>query len=503
MSDITKIAVSSLKGADEVISSVNLSNYAKVEDIPSLEDYFDKSVDNVVSGNLSVYGKDVAVIAGNFIQTDVDVDTYGLKNAFIQADTYKESYGKSSVGSKGFYVLSVVSSNKLKLSGDINIPQSSYDKLWSVSLDNELDSQFSTISSIDGQIVTFNSDFNLDIQEKNISSESQLTALIAGNDNAFYCPTDATLGNVVLRFYGQHAEGGSVHAIAQYSHAEGRATTAEGRYAHAEGGNGTTAGGLASHAEGFGTKAFGNRSHSEGSLTYATKWAAHAEGSETSALGNGSHSEGHFTVANGHYSHAEGISCVTNENAGAHAEGYVASASGYGSHAEGHRTLASAEGSHAEGRQSYAGGKFAHAEGGGYEGGGYLSGGSAIGHGSHAEGCQTSAVGNYSHTEGRRTLANAENAHAAGYRCEAYSINSTAIGRFAKVLSADNNAFVWQGSSENVYYESKGKGTFCINPINGINDFYIGQDNFVQCVLSAVQMMTDSQKVALKTALGL
>ena len=109
------------------------------------------------------------------------------------------------------------------------------------------------------------SSFDPAIQEKSVSSESQLTALIAGNDNAFYCPSDAAIGNVILNFYGQHAEGGSVHAIAQYSHAEGRATTAEGRYSHAEGGNGTTAGGVAAHAEGFGAKALGNSSHAEGS----------------------------------------------------------------------------------------------------------------------------------------------------------------------------------------------------------------------------------------------
>lgn len=101
-----------------------------------------------------------------------DVDTYGLKNAFIQADTYKESYGKSSVGSRGFYVLSVIGNNKLKLSGSINIPTSAYDKLWSVSLADKLNSQFSQISSVDGQIVTFKSQFDSTIQAQSISSES-------------------------------------------------------------------------------------------------------------------------------------------------------------------------------------------------------------------------------------------------------------------------------------------------------------------------------------------
>ena len=57
--------------------------------------------------------------------------------------------------------------------------------------------------------------------------------------------------------------------------------------------------------------------------------------------------------------------------------------------------------------------------------------------------------------------------------------NSTAIGRYSKVKDADHNAFVWQGLANSVYYESKGKGTFCINPVDGLSGFYIGADNFI------------------------
>jgi hypothetical protein len=90
--------------------------------------------------------------------------------------------------------------------------------------------------------------------------------------------------------------------------------------------------------------------------------------------------------------------------------------------------------------------------------------------------------------------------------CEANAWNSTAIGRYSRVLSTDNNAFVWQGQHETTnpsFYESKGIGTFCINPKDGISGFYIGSNNFIQCVLSAVQSMDEMQKAALKTALGL
>lgn len=486
-----------------------------------LSNYLDIRSGGEVSGNVAIVSHDFKVLSGNYVQTADDVDMYSGKNAFIQADTYNNSFGKSSAGSKGFYVLSVIGTNKLKLSGDISIPSTAYSRLWSVSLDNTLNSQFSTISSVDGQIVTFESPFNSTIQAMSVSSESQLTALIAGNDNAFYCPGDAAIGNAILNFYGQHAEGGSVHAIAQYSHAEGRATTAEGRYSHAEGGNGTTAGGVASHAEGFGTKALGNRSHSECSETYATAYAAHAEGHAVSALGSGSHAEGYKSQANAEESHAEGSETsaygIASHAEGyqtysygiaSHAEGYQTSATQYRAHAEGQYTLASgpyshSEGlsssatnnaAHAEGQETFASGPCAHAEGcksrataGGAhaEGGGNgYAGGTASGYGSHAEGYNTQATGNWAHAEGHTTVASGVASHSSG-------IKANAIHDYS---------FVWNGNSS-ASISSVSIGTFNINPIYGIYGFYIGNDNFIQCVLNAVQTMTAAQKTALKAAL--
>lgn len=169
------------------------------------------------------------------------------------------------------------------------------------------------------------------------------------------------------------------------------------------------------------------------------------------AFANGEHSVAFGSgVARGPYSIVEGINCCAN---------------GSSSHAEGNSTAANGQSSHASGCHTMANGIYSNAAG-------YYA--IADGFSSHAEGNNTSAVGEYSHAEGQYTLADAENARAAGYRCEAKAFNSTAIGRYARVLSVDNNAFVWQGTTENVYYESKGKGTFCINPKNDLFGFYIG-----------------------------
>ena len=400
------------------------------EDVGLLSDELQYKLDKRTGGEVS---GDVTILSGNYIQTTDEVDMYGGKNAFIQANTYNATYGKSSVGSKGFYVLSVIGTNKLKLSGSINIPRSAYSKTWSVSLDDKLDSQFSTISSVDGQIVTFASPFDSLIQAKSISSESQLTSLIAKDDNAFYCPIDASIGNVVLNFYGQHAEGGSVHAIAQYSHAEGRGSTAEGRYAHAEG-NITTAGGAGAHAEGMSTKALGNRSHAEGESTFAYGIGAHAEGYQTSAESKYAHSEGEWTYAKAEASHAEGSYTSATANY-AHAEGLSCIASGTNSHAEGYQTKANEYATHAEGFKSKALSAGAHAEGGGKDGSTIYTGGYAAGLGAHAEGRETSALGGYSHAEGFGTYAFGSFSHTAGYQTSAFRQGAYAEGYRTQALS--------------------------------------------------------------------
>lgn len=72
--------------------------------------------------------------------------------------------------------------------------------------------------------------------------------------------------------------------------------------------------------------------------------------------------------------------------------------------------------------------------------------------------------------------------------------NAFVIGRYSMADAYNgSNSFVWQGISNGAsYYNSNSKGSFNVNPQNGLSGFYIGSDNFVQCVLSAVQSMDET-----------
>ena len=156
--------------------------------------------------------------------------------------------------------------------------------------------------------------------------------------------------------------------------------------------------------------------------TEASGRYSHSEGSWTKATGESSHAEGYNTTAAGHYSHAEGNSTT---------------ASGIYSHAEGNNTTASVGCSHAEGDSTTASGFY-----------------------SHAEGNNTTASGLYSHAEGAFTIAGGSISHAEGF----------------KSYATNNYSFAWNGSTKNTY-GSHGDGTFNINPVGGVDGFYIGEKN--------------------------
>ena len=177
-----------------------------------------------------------------------------------------------------------------------------------------------------------------------------------------------------------------------------------------------------SFASGFNTQAYGKYSHSNGRETNATGEASHAEGYRTTAEGHYSHAEGNSTTASGFYSHAEGNNTT---------------ASGVYSHAEGYNTTASVSCSHAEGDSTTASGFY-----------------------SHAEGNNTTASGFYSHAEGSSTIAGGLVSHADGF----------------KSYATNNYSFAWNGSTKNTY-GSHGDGTFNINPVGGVDGFYIGEKN--------------------------
>lgn len=146
-------------------------------------------------------------------------------------------------------------------------------------------------------------------------------------------------------------------------------------------------------------------------------------------------------------------------------------AAGTAAHAEGFNTRALTSYAHAEGSGSYAEGYGTHAEG-------YST--HAIGIGSHAEGNKTYSIGDYSHAEGASTSAYGKCSHAAGYY--------TAV--------SNDYSWCWNGDkSLNTIaksYASKSEGTFCINPKDSaLSNVYIGSNNFIACVLKAIEAMTD------------
>lgn len=133
-----------------------------------------------------------------------------------------------------------------------------------------------------------------------------------------------------------------------------------------------------------------------------------------------------------------GLSCAVYANTYSHAEGFATSANAFYSHAEGYGTIA-------EGSQS------------------------------HATGKETKAIGDNSTTFGLETIARGEQSIAGGINTLAEGDNSIALG--VSVSANGNNTFAWSGVSSDTGYQSKGIGTFNINPVNGISDFYIGDKN--------------------------
>lgn len=136
---------------------------------------------------------------------------------------------------------------------------------------------------------------------------------------------------------------------------------------------------------------------------------------------------------------------------------------GQNSIALGYECLTFADECHAEGSQTIAQGRYAHAEG-------YMTN---AGYSAHAEGTSTEALGHYSHSEGHDTHAYSDLAHVAGWRARA----------------THERSWVWQGykppnPNEPPYgfYNSKGIGTFCINPVDGISGVWIGDKSLSKII---------------------
>jgi len=195
------------------------------------------------------------------------------------------------------------------------------------------------------------------------------------------------------------------------------------------------------------SKAIGDHSFINGTNCYATTMFSHAEGYGTSCGAYGAHAEGYETKANG----------VT-----AHAEGRSTSVFASYSHAEGYKTKTS------------SGSDYSHAEG--YEA-------IAVGSASHAEGCGTYAHGSCSHAEGHLSATGGAYSHVEGYKAIAAK-KGTIANCSLNSNEPHSYAYVWQGylgsGTEPTNYYSHGNGTFNINPVNGLEGFYIGQTNLAQ-----------------------
>ena len=135
-------------------------------------------------------------------------------------------------------------------------------------------------------------------------------------------------------------------------------------------------------------------------------------------------------------------------------QGYICEASGDNGHAEGSETYAIGNFAHSEGHMCMAVGSFSHSEGIECVSDGYAS---------HAEGNTSSAYGRFSHAEGIGTFAIGDYSHSAG----------------ASSIASNKFSYVWQGveSANNLTsaYVSHGDGTYNINPVGGIDGFWVGE----------------------------
>ena len=99
------------------------------------------------------------------------------------------------------------------------------------------------------------------------------------------------------------------------------------------------------------------------------------------------------------------------------------------------------------------------------------NGAKAAGDNSFAYGSNVSALASNAYAIGNATNASAYNAVAIGDTCQALGKRSIALGRKSK--AQNDGQFVWNGTSAN-YWPNTSEGSFNVNPLSGIDGFYIG-----------------------------
>lgn len=126
------------------------------------------------------------------------------------------------------------------------------------------------------------------------------------------------------------------------------------------------------------------------------------------------------------------------------------------------------------------------------------------GNGTHTKGLYSIAVGNKSCALSSCCASFGQNVSAVGVNSTVIGINSNALSDYSIAFGTNayaehDRSFVWNSVSN--AYKSNGSRTFNLNPSDGLSGFFIGNDNFIQCVLSAVNQMTPTQLNTLKTIL--
>ena len=431
-----------------------------------LSNYVDKVHDASLSGNIDIYNANLSVLSGDIVQTngsfiggessiaERNSFAYGTGVSAISENSY--AVGKNSIaGCYGWYYDHIdFQNNAFYLT--LTQPIATYTS--SLTGEGTVDTSFDSGLSV-GDIISYVNKAKFDmelsvaavngnkitVQSFKNTSQYKLDEATPNHDDwSIFCPDKPVIGQIQ---FGEaaYSAGLDCKAINAYSHAEGKQNLAYGQYSHVEGYK--NRGAYATHAEGKGNYADGQCSHAEGWNTRTQKDCAHAEGNETSAYNECAHAEGHKTLAFGLYSHAEG-----NQT----------SAVGTDSHTFGNKTYAS-------GYCSFAGGDAVSATNSEAFAIGWKT--SASGQYSFAGGQNTKSTANQSFVFGNSSEANGGSSFASGWKCVADKDNTYAFGLSA--IADHKESFVWNAKS-NERYVSKGQGTFCINPANGSNGFYIG-----------------------------
>ena len=119
-------------------------------------------------------------------------------------------------------------------------------------------------------------------------------------------------------------------------------------------------------------------------------------------------------------------------------------------------------------------------------------------YGSLAQGTNVTASGAFSHAEGDRTVAQGKAAHAEGIATKSLGEGShssginthvTQRGTFAagvNISGTNSLSFIWNGNETSPWYGTHGKGTFNVNPANGLNGFYVGESTLQEAIVNSL-----------------